>query len=209
MTVKSFYLALLLILVVPALAFSSCVPPQNSESSVMDLPAKRPVDNRTTFQQQPAAAAPVENASVMSGLTCANVGCLAPDFSIPTIDQRELTLSSLRGKKVILAFLSTSCSACLKTMLCLLPIYDSWPRDQLEMVFVMSGEPFDDIQRWVSVYGIKCVVALDSRVTVLDQYKPEHYPALYFLTADGHIKVRKLAPIDDCTEQLDALLRQY
>jgi peroxiredoxin len=209
MTAKSFYLALLSILVMSALAFGSCGLPKGNESDIKDLPAKRPVDNRTAFQQPAAAPAPAENTSVTSGLTCANVGCLAPDFSLPTIDQRELTLSSLRGKKVILAFLSTSCSACLKTMLCLLPLYTTWPRGEVEMVFVMSGEQFDDIQRWVSVYGVKCLVALDSQGTVLGKYQPEHYPALYFLTADGHIKVTRFAPIDDCTQQLDALLRQY
>ena len=86
---------------------------------------------------------------------CPSVGCLAPDFSLPTTDQKELTLSSLKGKKIILAFLSTTCNACLKTMQCLLPIYATWPRDQLEMVFVISGEQFDDVQQWVNLYRHK------------------------------------------------------
>ncbi len=140
---------------------------------------------------------------------CSSVGCLAPDFSLPTTDQKELALSSLKGKKIILAFLSTTCNACLKTMRCLLPIYATWPRDQLEMVFVISGEQFDDVQQWVNLYQIKCPVVLDSQGIVLNLYKPDQHPALYFLMVDGHIKVRKFAPIDDCTQQFDALLRQY
>jgi len=140
---------------------------------------------------------------------CPDVGCLAPDFNLPTVNQKELTLSSLKGKKVIVAFLSTTCNACLQVVECLLPIYNSWPRDQLEMVFVISGEQYDDVQRWVNTYGIKCPVLLDSQEKVLDLYKPDQHPALYFLTADGQIKIRKFPPIDGCTAQFDALLRQY
>ncbi|MGA9049280.1 MAG: trypsin-like peptidase domain-containing protein [Dehalococcoidia bacterium] len=140
---------------------------------------------------------------------CASVGCLAPDFSLPTADQRELTLSSLKGKKVIVAFLSTTCNACLKVVQCLLPIYANWPRDQLEMVFVVSGEQFDDVQSWVHTYGITCPVVLDSQGKILNLYKPDQHPALYFLTSDGHIKIRQFPPIDDCTQQFDTLLRQY
>ncbi len=162
----------------------------------------------------PATLPPMMPATVSANTTastssCADVGCLAPDFSLPTTDLRELTLSSLRGKKVIVAFLSTTCNACLQTVECLLPLYASWPRDQLEMVFVISGEQYDDVQSWVSMYDIKCPVLLDSSAKVLNLYKPDQHPALYFLTTDGHIKVRKFPPIDDCTKQFDALLRQY
>jgi len=170
--------------------------------------AKPLLDNLATGGQ-PVAVAPEENITSASSLPCASVGCLAPDFSLPTVDQKELTLSSLKGKKVIVAFLSTTCNACLQTMQCLLPIYATWPRDQLEMVFVVSGEQFDDVQHWVKLYGIKCPVVLDSLELVLNQYQPDQSPALYFLTADGHIKITKFPPIDGCTAQFDALLRLY
>jgi hypothetical protein len=52
-------------------------------------------------------------------------------------------------------------------------------------------------------------VVLDSLELVLNQYQPEQHPALYFLTTDGHIKIREFAPINGCTAQFDALLRQY
>jgi peroxiredoxin len=167
------------------------------------------LDSMASGQLPPALPVAPPSTTATPILPCANVGCLAPDFSLPTTDQKELTLSSLRGKKVILAFLSTTCNACLKTMECLLPLYATWPRDELEMVFVVSGEQFDDVQQWVNTYGIKCPVVLDSLGLVQNQYQPEQHPALYFLTADGHIKVRKFAPIDDCTQQFDTLLRQY
>ncbi|MGA2368229.1 MAG: trypsin-like peptidase domain-containing protein [Dehalococcoidia bacterium] len=167
------------------------------------------LDSIASGQLPPAGPAAAPSNPAIPASPCSSVGCLAPDFSLPTADQKELTLSSLKGKKVILAFLSTTCSACLQTMQCLLPIYANWPRDQLEMVFVLSGEQFDDVQRWVNLYQVKCPVVLDSQGKALNQYKPDQEPALYFLTADGHIKIRKYPPIDGCTQQLDALLRQY
>lgn len=170
--------------------------------------AKPLLDSFTTVKQ-PVVLVPAENTTSVSSLPSTSVDYLAPDFSLPTADQRQVTLSSLRGKKVLLVFLSTTCDACLKTMQCLLPVYAAWPRDELEMVFVISGGQFDDVQKWIDLYRVECPVLLDSDGIVLNQYEVKQYPTLYFLTADGHIKIKQSGLIDDCSKQLDTLLRQY
>ncbi len=211
MSVKSFYIALLLILVAFALVFNSCEAPKYYDNATATSAGRPQLNNLATGPLPPAVPSSVPPAlpTLMLALPCTNVGCLAPDFNLPTSDQKELTLSSLKGKKVVLAFFSTTCSACIKAALCLLPLYASWPRDQLEMVFVVSGEQFDDVQYWINTYGINCPVVLDSSGKVRDMYKPDQVPALYFLSSERVIKVREYSPVDSCTEQFNALLRQY
>ena len=41
---------------------------------------------------------------------------MAPDFTLPDIDGNDFTLSSLRGKYVVLDFWGTWCKICLKGM---------------------------------------------------------------------------------------------
>ncbi len=208
MTVKPFYLVPLLTLTTLALVFNSCEAPQYYENATAVSEAKPLLDSLTAVKQ-PAVAVSAENKTAVSSLPSTSVDYLAPDFSLPTADQRQFSLSSFRGKKVLLVFLSTTCEACLKTMQCLLPVYAAWSRDELEMVFVISGGQFDDVQKWIDLYHVECPVLLDSDGIVLNQYQVKMYPTLYFLTADGHIKITKSGLMDDCSKQLDTLLRQY
>jgi len=46
--------------------------------------------------------------TILQGL----VGCQAPDFRVKTLDGKEYTLSSLRGKVVVLNFWFTTCEPC-------------------------------------------------------------------------------------------------
>ena len=169
----------------------------------------KPLLDSLTAVKQAVVAVPAENTTSVSSLPSSSLDYLAPDFSLPSADQRQFSLSSFRGKKVLLVFLSTTCEACLKTMQCLLPVYAAWPKDEFEMVFVITGGQFDDVQKWIDLYHVECPVLLDSDGIVLTQYQVKQYPTLYFLTADGHVKIIKSGLIDDCSKQLDTLLRQY
>jgi peroxiredoxin len=208
MTVKPLYFVPLLMLITLALVFNSCEAPKYYENATAVSEAKPLLDSLTAVKQ-PVVVAPAENTTSVSSLPSTSVDYLAPDFSLPTADQRQFSLSSFRGKKVLLVFLSTTCEACLKTMQCLLPVYAAWPKDEFEMVFVISGGQFDDVQKWIDLYHVECPVLLDSDGIVLNQYQVKMYPTLYFLTADGHVKMMKSGLMDDCSKQLDTLLRQY
>jgi peroxiredoxin/V8-like Glu-specific endopeptidase len=144
-----------------------------------------------------------------SPAACSDVGCHAPDFNLPTADGKQVSLNSLKGKKVILAFVSTRCSTCLETMVCMQGVYGNWPRDQVEIVAITSQEKAEDVQRWIKTYGFNNPVLLDSDGAVYNRYRPDKVPTLYFLNGDGDIKIKKYPPLDDCGKTLDALLRLY
>ncbi len=141
--------------------------------------------------------------------SCSEVGCHAPDFSLLTPDGKTVSLSSLKGKKAILAFMSTRCSTCLETILCIQQFYDNWPREQMEVVAIVSQEKSADVASWIKTYGLKNPVVLDPAGDIYNKYRPEKTPALYFLNGDGTIKIKKYGQIDDCTTELDSLLRLY
>jgi peroxiredoxin/V8-like Glu-specific endopeptidase len=157
-------------------------------------------------QGKPAtASAPV----VTPSTSCSDVGCPAPNFTLSTPDGKQVTLSSLKGKKVVLAFVSTRCGTCLETTVCLQDIYKSWSREQLEIIAVISQEKSEDVQRWAKMYGFTNPAVLDTDSAVYNRYRPDRSPVLYFLDKDGIIKSIKYPPIDDCAKSIDALLRLY
>lgn len=162
-------------------------------------------------QGQTAATQPVSPVTQPSTAqtSCSEVGCHAPDFSLLTPDGKTITLDSLKGKKAILAFVSTRCATCLQITLCIQQFYDNWPREQMEVVFIVSQEKAPDVASWIKTYGFKNPVVLDTAGDVYNLYRPDKEPALYFLDGDGTIKIKKYAPIDDCATELDSLLRLY
>ena len=140
---------------------------------------------------------------------CANVGCRAPDFNLAVVGGGSLSLESLKDKKAILVFITTRCSSCAEVMRCIHQIYDNWPREQMEVVAIVSDEKEDDVQRWIKLYGIKCPVVLDPGRVIINEYKPMKMPALYFLNGDGDIKAKKYYPIGGCGNEIDSVLRLY
>jgi cytochrome c biogenesis protein CcmG/thiol:disulfide interchange protein DsbE len=140
---------------------------------------------------------------------CSNVGCKAPDFSLNTTDGRTISLNSYKGRKIILVFTSAGCSSCAEVMRCIQQIYDNWPREQMEVIVVVSLEKAAEVDRWIKLYGIKTPVVLDPAGDVTNQYHPAKMPALYFLDSEGAIKSKVYAPLGGCGKQIDALLRLY
>lgn len=140
---------------------------------------------------------------------CPNVGCKAPPFSLNTTDGRTISLSSYKGKKVILVFTAAGCSSCAEVMRCIQQIYGNWPRSQMEVIVVVSLEKAKEVDRWIKLYEIKTPVVLDPAGDITNQYQPAKMPALYFLDGEGIIKSKKYAPLGGCGKEIDALLRLY
>ncbi|MEI6186708.1 MAG: trypsin-like peptidase domain-containing protein, partial [Dehalococcoidia bacterium] len=92
---------------------------------------------------------------------CPNVGCVAPAFTLTGLDGKPVSLNSFKGRKVLLVFAGTSCPGCSKLTQCISQVYGSWPRDQLEVLVVISGEGDGSVREWVAANGVNCKVLPD------------------------------------------------
>jgi peroxiredoxin len=141
--------------------------------------------------------------------TCPNVGCKAPGFTLAGLDGVDISLDSFKGKKVLLVLAGASCSGCTKLMQCISQVYDTWPREQLEVLVVISGESDSVIRKWATVNGVKCKVLSDPTGQVAGLYRPAGMPVTYFINTYGEIKVKRAGPLDSCVAGIDALLKLY
>ena len=145
----------------------------------------------------------------MSPRTCANVGCTAPAFTLSELGGRQVSIDSFKGRKVLLVFSGTSCPGCSQIMQCIGQVYDTWPREQLEVLVIVSGENDGEVRQWAAANGAKCKILLDSDGQAAGLYKPAGLPAAYFINRYGVIKVKRAGPWDNCAAGIDALLRLY
>jgi peroxiredoxin len=168
-------------------------------------------ENTSSAQGQPAGEQqpPAEGQTTTSTAFCVDVGCPAPDFTLPTPDGTPISLNSLKGKKVILAFLSTDCSSCLEMITCLQQVYANWPREQLEVLAIMPHQRVQDVERWMKLFDVKNPVVLDTDAAILNMYIPNKEPGMFFLDSEGVIKAKKFPPFDDCAKEIDRQLRLY
>src|SRR5208283_1743033 len=131
-------------------------------------------ESPSSEQVQPAGGQepPAQGQIAPSATVCVDVGCPAPDFTLPTPDGTMISLSSLKGRKVILAFLSTNCSSCLEMTTCLQTVYANWPREQLEVLAIMPHERIQDVERWMKLFQVETPVVLDTDAAILNMYIP-------------------------------------
>ncbi|MFV0403427.1 MAG: TlpA family protein disulfide reductase [Bacteroides graminisolvens] len=100
------------------------------------------------------------------------VGDEAPDFTVTLTDGKQVTLSSLRGKVVMLQFTASWCGVCRKEM----PFIekDIWQKHQANDRFVLIGidrdEPLDKVIAFVKAVGVTYPLGLDPGADIFAKY---------------------------------------
>ena len=112
-------------------------------------------------------------------------GTPAPDFQLSRLDgQGDLSLSALRGRRVLIVFSSPHCEPCNE----LAPRLQKFHRKQpdLELVMISNGEP-DENRAKVTAHGLTFPVALQQGWAISRNYANFATPAAYLIDQKGII----------------------
>ena len=100
------------------------------------------------------------------------IGEIAPDFTITLTDGKQVTLSSLRGKVVMLQFTASWCGVCRKEM----PFIekDIWLKHKDNADFALIGidrdEPLEKVLAFAKSTGVTYPLGLDSGADIFAKY---------------------------------------
>ncbi len=100
------------------------------------------------------------------------VGQMAPDFTIALTDGKEISLSALRGKVVMLQFTASWCGVCRKEM----PYIekDIWLKHKNNSDFALIGidrdEPLDVVIEFAKSTGVTYPMGLDPNADIFAKY---------------------------------------
>ena len=126
----------------------------------------------------------------LAALESPEVGYTAPEFTIKSTAGESVTLSSYRGKWVMLVFWDTSCSVCREQMPDLQTFSTRMPADKMTMITVNVANKNEAIlASFLKSREITLPVLLDADGAVKDNYKIAQYPTTFYIDSTGIIRL--------------------
>ena len=150
-------------------------------------------------------------ATLASSPAEAAVGKLAPDFTLPTLDGKTLTLSSFRGKVVMINFWQKACPACVREMPMMQTVFTKLPADKVVVLAVNAMEDEATVKSFKERWNLTFPILLDTQRKVVDAYKVDDIPVTLFLNSQGIIKEIKVGPFQSAEEienSINSLLKE-
>ncbi len=139
-----------------------------------------------------------ESLEVESGL---DVGQMAPDFELQTLEGESVKLSDYKGQMVILNFWASWCPPCRVEMPHMETYYQEYKEDDnIEILAVnmttLERGSRDKVPAFVDKHGLTFPILMDEEGDIKDLYKVMVYPTTYILNEEGMITDRINIPLD-------------
>lgn len=124
-----------------------------------------------------------------SGATGLEVGDLAPDFVLTTMEGETVRLSDYRGQRVFVNFWATWCPPCRAEMPDMQQLYEEQdvPVEILAVNLTPTEPDEGNIADFVADFGLTFPILMDRESKVADEYKVQAYPTSYMIDSEGRI----------------------
>ncbi len=127
------------------------------------------------------------------------VGKVAPDFSLPSLDEsKTVQLSDFRGKVVFLNFWATWCKPCKEEMPSMEVLYKNFEKDGFVVLAVSIDRVTTkkDIPPFVKSLGLSFPILVDSWGQTDKRYKLMGVPETYIIDQQGVLREKLIGPRD-------------
>ena len=157
---------------------------------------KKNVDTEESFDSEQRGVDLVD-VSAEEGLT---KGDVAPDFTLTTLDGKEIKLSDLKGKKVVLNFWATWCPPCKAEMPHMQNFYEDFSQEEnveILAINLTNGDKVESVQEFVQDYGLTFPIPMDEEGKVNEIYQAITIPTSYMIDTNGRIQNKVVGPMDE------------
>lgn len=144
-------------------------------------------------------------------------GDIPPDFTLTSLDGEDITLSDLRGKKVVLNFWATWCPPCKAEMPHMQSFYDEYAKEKnVEIIAVnltsaerdvTADAKVDTVMTFRDSFELTFPILLDPDNDAGLDYQIITIPTTYFIDSNGYIQraIRGPMDVDMLNDYVDAL----
>jgi len=133
---------------------------------------------------------------------------IAPDWELPTLNDELISLSSFKGKLVLIDFFYKSCYPCMQALPGLQALHTKY---QNKGLIVLGIDPYDkkedDITTFLAKRGVTYNVLLNGKA-VANEYRVSSYPTLYLVDEKGKIIYIQEGYGKDAEKTLEALIEE-
>jgi thiol-disulfide isomerase/thioredoxin len=136
------------------------------------------------------------------------VGAKAPDFTLEDIDGKPFTLSSLRGKYVIIDFWGSWCGPCIVGIPKMKSTYEKY-KNRLKILGVACREEsIDSWQNAVNQHKLPWINVYNDKLSAVNvKYGIEGYPTKIVIDPDGIILIREVGEGEDFYTKLESVIK--
>ncbi len=129
------------------------------------------------------------------------IGAPAPNFTLENTNGQSVTLSSFRGRPVLVNFWATWCVPCRSEMPAINAVARNDPNLVVLAVDVMEGQV--PVSNYVSQLGLGFRPLLDTNGNVTTEYHVISMPSSFFIGPDGTIRAINVGPMDQRTIEIN------
>jgi peroxiredoxin len=117
----------------------------------------------------------------------ANQKTLAPDFTLPQLDGRQLSLSSYRGKVVLLDFWATWCVPCREETPHFVELQQKYSDRGLQIIGVSMDDSADPVGSFVAQFHVNYPIVMGTAKTGEQYGGVLGLPIAFLIDREGHI----------------------
>lgn len=125
-------------------------------------------------------------------------GQIAPNFTVETLEGESITLSELKGKKVILNFWATWCPPCKVEMPHFQSYFEKHSKDD-NVVILAANMTYKDknVQQFVNGYDLTFPILLLESDDLIKTYEVLTIPSTFFIDSEGKVQKKIVGAINE------------
>lgn len=157
-----------------------------------------PVEEESNLEEDVREQLNTEESDITSGESEVGleVGNIAPDFELQTLNGETVKLSDYRGEKVMINFWATWCPPCRAEMPDMEEFYQDKDIVILAVNLTETENNLQQVEDFINEHGLTFPILLDEEIEVAEQYMIQPIPTSYMINSNGVVSFKAFGSLN-------------